>query len=112
MHKGQLFLSDFHLNWNVPVSVNEISSTEFRQKRQEGFEWCHAYSREASRRIDVMKLLELLATALKTCLKGLIFWKQYVAMTKNRDCNQCGFLGRYCHYLSETQCLQCRKCIR
>ena len=71
MHKGQLFLSDFHLNRNVSASVSEIPSTDFRQKRQDGFEWCHACSREASRRIDITKLLVLLATALETCLKGV-----------------------------------------
>jgi hypothetical protein len=71
MHKCQLFLFDFHLNWNVSASVGEIPSTEFRQKRQEGFEWCHVYSREASRRIDITKLLVLLATALEKCLKGV-----------------------------------------
>ena len=73
MHKGQLFLPDFQLNWDVSASVNEIPSREFRQKRQEGFQWCHAYGREASRRIDITKLLVLLATALGTCLKGVHF---------------------------------------
>jgi hypothetical protein len=71
MHKGQLFLSDFQLNWNVSASFNEIPSREFRQKRQEGFQWCHAYSRDTSRRIDITKLLVLLAAALETCLKGV-----------------------------------------
>jgi hypothetical protein len=71
MHKSQLFLPDFQLNWNLSASVNEIPSREFRQKRQERFEWCHAYSREASRRIDITKLLVLLAAALETCFKGI-----------------------------------------
>jgi hypothetical protein len=110
--QGSVIFARFHLNWNVSASVNEIPSTEFRHKRQEGFERCHAYSREARRRIDIAKLLVILATALETWLKGVHILETEVAMRKKRDCNQCDFLGRYCQRLSETQCLRCRKCIR
>lgn len=46
--QGSVIFARFSPNWNVSASVNEIPSTEFRQKHQEGFEWFHAYSREAN----------------------------------------------------------------